>query len=219
METLLSRITLQELWDRQVMFDANIFMVGIENRGSDRNCSFEHMLHSYILPIFECFTNIIIHEEVYAEIDDEAKDFINTYVGKTVTIVSENGMYGTDPLYTTIFNHIAGHELVRYERGRSKNRGEIYSLAYAAYYHINYLCSKDAMVDIVSYELDDLKDIEIMTFDIVVLTAYVYYAWQHDNSHSKALKAIYKKYCADVIKRHRLPDTLGKYIMEVQSWI
>ncbi|MCD8110364.1 MAG: hypothetical protein LUE14_09760, partial [Clostridiales bacterium] len=216
METLLGRIPLQDLWNRRVMFDANIFMVGIENRGSDKNCSFDHMLQTYIRPIFDCFTDIVIHEEVYAELDDEAKNFMNTYIGKTVTIVSENGMYGTDPLYTSVFNHIAGHELVRYERGQSKNRGEIYSLAYAAYHHINYLCSKDAMVDIIANELDDLKDIDIITFDIVVLSAYVHYAWQHDNSHAKALKSIYKKYCADVIKRHKLPDTLGKYIIEIQ---
>ena len=47
------------------------------------------------------------------------------------------GLYGTDPKYTTIFNNIARHELVKYERGRSKNRGEVFSLAYAAYHNMN----------------------------------------------------------------------------------
>ncbi len=49
-------------------------------------------------------------------------------------------------------------------------------------------------------ELEDLKDIDIITFDIIILQAYVYYAQKNDNSNSKGLKAIYKKYCADVIR-------------------
>lgn len=36
-------------------------------------------------------------------------------------IVNEGGLYGTDSKYTTIFNNIARHELVKYERGRSKD--------------------------------------------------------------------------------------------------
>ena len=68
------------------------------------------------------------------------------------------------------------------------------------------------MVDNVARELEDLRNVDIITFDVILLQAYVYYARQNDNSKSKGLKAIYKKYCADVIKRHGLPATLGEYI-------
>lgn len=47
----------------------------------------------------------------------------------------------------------------------------------------------------------------------------LYYAKQHDNSNSKALKSVYKKHCADVIKRHRLPPTLGEYIKACQNYL
>ena len=57
------------------------------------------------------------------------------------------------------------------------------------------------MVDNVARELNDLKDIDIITFDVILLQAYVYYAKQNNNTNSKGLKAIYKKYCADVIKK------------------
>lgn len=219
MITPLKKTALHDLLNNPVLFDANIFMVGISDRISDKNCSFENMKQLYIKPLFESFTDIYIHIEVYKELDDEARIFVDTYKGKNVTIVDENGLYGIDPKYTTIFNNIAGHELVQYVRGRSKDRGEVYSLAYAAYYNMNYFCSKEIMVDNVAYELEDLKDVDIITFDIILLVAFVYYAKQNDRSNSKGLKSIYKKYCADVIKRHGLPSTLGEYIKASQNYL
>lgn len=219
MITPLERIALHDLVNKPILFDANIFMVGISERGSDKNYSFENMKQLYMRPLFESFTDIYIHNEVYKELDDEARAFVDTYKGKNVTIVDEGGLYGTDPKYTTIFNNIAKHELVKYVRGRSKDRGEVYSLAYAAYYNINYFCSKEIMVDNVARELEDLKNVDIITFDIVLLLAYVYYAKQNNNSYSKGLKSVYKKYCADVIKRHGLPPTLGEYIKASQNYL
>lgn len=219
MVTPLKKIALHDLFHKPVLFDANIFMVGIEERNSDLRYSFENMKQLYIQPLFESFTDIYIHDEVYKELDEDAKGFVDTYIGKTVTIVDEGGLYGTDPKYTTIFNNISKHELVNYERGRSKDRGEVYSLAYAAYHNMNYFCSKEIMVDNVARELEDLKDIDIITFDIIILSAYVYFAEKRDNSNAKALKAIYKRYCADVIKRHGLPKTLGDYIIAVKDYL
>lgn len=187
-------------------------MVGISDRSSDKNCSFENLKNTYIEPLFESFTDIYIHEKVYNELDDESRAFVDSYKGKNVKIVDEGDLYGKDPQYTTIFNKIARHELVNYERGRSKDCGEVYSLAYAAFYGINYFCSKEIMVDNVAHELEDLENVDIITFDIILLTAYVYYAKQENKTYVKGLKSMYKKYCADVIKRHGLPSTLSKYI-------
>lgn len=212
MITPLAKTSLHDLYNQPVLFDANIFMVGISERVSDERFSFENMKQLYLIPLFESFTDIYVHEEVYRELDDEARAFIDSYKGRNVTIVDEDGLYGKDPKYTMTFNHIARHELIQYERGRSKDRGEVYSLAYAAYHEMNYFCSREIMVDNVARELDDLQNVRIITFDVILFSAYVYYAGRHDNSHSKGLKALYKKYCADVIKRHGLPSTLGEYI-------
>lgn len=219
MYTPLFEIALHDLLNKPVIFDANIFMVGIENRITDKNCSFESMRETFIEPLFDSFSDMYIHIEVYNELDQESRAFVDKYVGKNVTIVNENGMYGTDPKYTTIFNKIATHELVNYTRGQSKDRGEVYSMAYAAYHNMNFFCSKEIMVDIVAHDLKDLLDVEIITFDIVLLAAYVFYAQKGDNTHSKGLKAMYKKYCADVIKRHKLPATLGEYIRAIQDYL
>ena len=75
------------------------------------------------------------------------------------------------------------------------------------------------MVDNVAHELEDLKDVDIITFDVILLSAYVYYAKKSDNSTSKGLKSMYKKYCADVIKRHGLPPTLGEYIKASRDYL
>lgn len=166
-------ISLKKLCQQPVMFDANIFMVGIENRSSDPNCSFNNMKNLYLIPLFESFSQIYIHQMVYIELDDDSRTLVDSY--KNVTIVDEiPGSYGTDPQYTTIFNNIANHKRVQYERGKSKDRGEVYSLAYAAYNGINYFSSKEIMVDVIAEDIDDLKNIEIITFDVIVLLSYIY---------------------------------------------
>lgn len=219
MFTPLEKTPLKELLTKPVLFDANIFMVGIEERFSNKDYSFQRMTEVYIQPLFESFTDIYIHQEVYNELDDEARFFVDHYVGKNVTIVQEGGLYGTAPLYTTIFNQIANHELVNYTRGQAKDRGEVYSLAYAAYHNMNYFCSKEIMVDNVAHELKELENIDVITFDVILLMAYVYHAKRGDTTYAKALKALYKRYGADVIKRHRLPPTLSGYIKECQHYL
>ncbi len=197
------------------MFDANIFMVGIENKTSDPNCSFANMKELYLIPLFESFKEIIVHQKVYNELDEERKNFVNSY--KNVTIVDENNLYGLDPKYTTIFNNIA--RCMDYERHMSKDQGEVYSLAYAAFHNINYFCCKEIKIDYLSNELIELKDVQVITFDIIVLLAFIYYNSRKDMSHNKALKAIYKRYCEDVIKRHKLPQTLKEYFLACQNYI
>lgn len=215
----LQKIHLRLLIQQPIMFDANIFMVGIENRISDPNCYFENMKQLYMIPLFESFTQIIIHEMVYLELDEQSRGFVDGYVGKNVTIVKEGGLYGTEPVYTTIFNEIARHRRVLYSRGSSKDRGEVYSLAYASFYKIPYFSSKEVMVDEIANDLEALKDVKIITFDIVVLLAYIYYMNKGDISHNKALKSLYKRYCEDVIKRHKLPATLREYFQKSVEYI
>ena len=50
-------------------------------------------------------------------------------------------------------------------------------------FFLNYFCSKEIMVDNVAHELEDSKDVDIIIFDIILLSAYVYYAKQNENSN------------------------------------
>ena len=113
MVTPLKKTALHELISKPVLFDANIFMVGISERISDERYSFENMKQLYIIPLFESFTNIYIHEEVYKELDDKNRTFVDMYKEKNVSIVGEDGLYGKDPRYTILFNNIATHECKR----------------------------------------------------------------------------------------------------------
>ena len=78
---------------------------------------------------------------------------------------------------------------------------------------------KEIKIDYLSNELIELKDVQVITFDIIVLLAFIYYNSRKDMSHNKALKAIYKRYCEDVIKRHKLPQTLKEYFLACQNYI
>ena len=219
MYTPLKGISLKELHKKPIMLDANILMVGIEDRAKDPNCSFENMKNLYIIPLFACFSNILIHEKVYNELDAECRQLVDSYTDHNITIVCEGELYGLVPQYTTIFKNISKPDLVKYTRPSSKDCGEVFSLAYASYHGINYFSSKEIMVDNIAREIKELEDILIITFDIVVLNALLYYNSQGITTHNKALKSIYKKYCEDVIKRHKLPSTLIEYLQQSKKYL
>lgn len=82
MKSVLQKIPLKLLIKQPVMFDANIFMVGIGNRSSDSNCSFGNKYTVYLKPLFESFQQIIIHEMVYNELDEDTKRLVDSYKGK-----------------------------------------------------------------------------------------------------------------------------------------
>ncbi len=219
MYTPLQNIPLKDLLKKPIMIDANIFMVGIENRHCDSNFSFNKIKELYIIPLLESFSNIIIHKMVYDELDNDCKNLIDQ--SENVSIVSEDDLYGKDPQYTTIFNKISGHERLRYSRNSSKDRGEVYSLAYAAFYEINFFSSKEIMVDQIAKEIEELQNITIITFDIILLRAWIYHNLENipQKSINKALKSIYKRHCEDVIKRHKLPATFSGYILACQEYL
>ncbi len=217
MITPLSKISIESMCGNKVMFDANIFMVGVTKRYSDPNFSFENMKNLYLLPLMEMFKDIIIHETVFEELDPESKEFLRSYIGDKVCIVSEGNLYDTDPQYNELFNKICNNELVNYDRRETKNKGEIYSLAYAIYHGIDYFSTKDAMVDNVVNDMSELQSIKVITFDIIVLIAYIYHNLHGNKGLNKALKSIYKSQCEDVIKRRKLPQTLVMYVEETMK--
>ncbi len=98
-----------------------------------------------------------------------------------------------DPQYTTIFNAIANHERVMYTREIQKIEERCIAWPMQLITKINYFSSKEVMVDLIAEELEELNDVEVVTFDVVLLLAYIYYASKGDNSNNKALKSIYKK--------------------------
>lgn len=205
------------LKDTPVLIDANIFMKGLEYRATDPDYSFSRMKDIVFEPLLNFCNNIIIHEVVYGELDDESKNLIDFYIGKGITVVAEGDLYGLDPQYTELWNKVANHEIFNYERGERKNAGEIYSLVYALHNGIPYFCSADGLVDLLSDEMS--LNVEIITFDVVLLIASIHH--RANIEFKKAIKAMYKRLCADVIRRRRLPTTLGDYIalVDKQGWL
>ena len=157
-----------------IMLDACVLMVGIHNQNSDANYSFENMKRTHLKPLFDYFENIKIHEIVFSEIDEARRNFINEYIGKNVEIVDEANLYGKDPVYTNIFNTIASHDLFNYKRGESRNKGDVYSLAYAAHLGIPFFSTRDGSIMKIIEEIPQLKDVELIGFEYILTVAFLY---------------------------------------------
>lgn len=192
-----------------ILIDACILMVGVKKQISDKRYSFENMKIQYLDAIFNYFEDIKIHEEVYKELDEDRRILVDEHIGKNVEIVTEGNMYNEDPIYNSIFNKIKDHDLVNFQRWQSKNRGEIFSLAYAAYHGINYFTTKDYLVSIIVEDLPDLQGIELIGIEDILVVAYIN---TKDSDIKKGLKSLYKSQCETLIEQKKIPETLIEYI-------
>jgi hypothetical protein len=91
-----------------------------------------------------------------------------------------------------------------------KNRGEIASLAYAAYHSIPFIGTCDQGCYIVQEDLPELKKIKIFGSEVLL---YFGFDRAYINSETiKRIKALYKYLCAAQIKRGKLPATFKEYL-------
>ena len=161
------------------------------------------------------FNEIKIHEIVFSELDSKRREFISGFIGKNVEIVSEGGLYGKDPIYTSIFNSIASHELFNYRRGESKNKGDVYSLAYAACHNIPFFSSRDGSIMSVLDEMSELKNIEYIGFEYILTIAYL--MGERSKEKTTALKALYKYACHSAIRFGMIPTTFREFLESLNN--
>lgn len=195
--------------DAPIIIDTCIFMVGIEKRHKDSNYSLKRMREIWIDDILSYFEKILLHEVVYKELDSDTKKVIDEYVGKNVEIVSDKDLFNLDPEFMRIYDEICTHELMYAPFSKTKNQGEIHSLAYACYYGIPYFSSRDSDACDVCNEIEDLKDVTIIGFESLVGIAYKAGGNQEKR---KVLKSLYKEFCAPKIRQGVIPKTLAEYL-------
>jgi len=195
---------------RPVVFDASVLMVGVDRQSTDHNYSFDKMRIIYLDALVENFQHIVIHEEVWKELDPQRADFLSKYIGKNISVVSEGSMYGTDPRYTSIFNDIKQYELFQYNRGQKQNRGEVYSLAYAASHNIPYFSARDGAAMRAISEIESLKELELLGFEQLLLLGWMNNP--HSNEYKKSYKSLYKSECSIAIHAKIIPETFAQYI-------
>lgn len=195
--------------DAPIIIDTCIFMVGIEKRQTNPEYSLENMKKNWMDDVFSYFKNIKLHEVVYNELDDDTKKIINEHVGKSVEIVSDKDLFDSDPEFMRIFNEIHNHPFMYAPFSKTKNQGEVHSLAYAYYYGIPYFSSKDSDACDVCNEIEDLKDVTIIGFESLVGIAY---KSGGNKEKRKVLKSLYKEFCAPKIRQGVIPKTLAEYL-------
>jgi hypothetical protein len=200
-------MTLNKFLTQPILLDASVLLVGVEK--NDDKFSFEAMKTLYIEELFNHFQDILIHETVFEELDDERKKFVSTYVGKNVKIVSENNLYGQDPLYTTIFNQIANFDLFKYDRSKKKDKGDVYSLAYASYHNIPFISTRDGSIIKAVEELASLNNVEVCGFEHLLLLGYLN---NEDKELMKRYRSLYKSHCTPAINSGLIPKTFNEFV-------
>ena len=197
--------------DSPIIIDTCIFMVGIEKRQTNPEYSLDNMKKNWMNDVLSYFENIKLHEVVYGELDSDTKKIIDEHVGKNVEIVSDKALFDSDPEFMRIFNEIHDHELMYAPFSKTKNQGEVRSLAYACYYGISYFSSKDSDACDVCNEIEDLKDIIVVGFETILGIAY---KAGGNKEKRKALKALYKEFCSPKIRQGVIPKTLAEFLDE-----
>jgi hypothetical protein len=193
-----------------ILLDACSIMVGINKQSFDPDYSFENMRSVYLDALFEYFQDILIHDTVWEELDDIRKEFITSnYLGKNVRIVSENEWYGVDPMYTDLFNKIASFDLFRYRRMDKRNKGDVFSLAYAAHCNIPFLSTRDGSVIMAIQEIPSLSMVELLGFEHILMLGYVR---PNHGQPIKRFRSIYKAQCSPSINSKLIPDTFTAFI-------
>ncbi len=196
--------------DSKIIVDASTLMVGIQMQHDDPRYSFDSMKVAYMDSFFTYYNNIKIHEEVYRELDDVRRAYVSNFEGFNVEIVGENGLYGVDPIYTTIFNKIANHDLFHYTRDESFNRGDVYSLAYAAYHKIPVITTRDGSITTVVNEITELNGTDVLGFEYVLALSYLLN--ESNKDLFKRLKSLYKSQCTPAINRKLIPQTFSSFL-------
>lgn len=197
--------------DSPIIIDTCIFMVGIEKRQTDPTYSLDNMKKNWMDDALSYFENIRLHEVVYKELDSDTKIVIDEHISKNIEIVSDKDLFDKDPEFMRIFNEIHDHPLMYAPFSKTKNQGEVRSLAYACYYGIPYFSSKDSDACDVCNEIEDLKDIVVVGFETILGIAY---KAGGNKEKRKALKALYKEFCALKIRQGVIPKTLTEFLGE-----
>lgn len=195
--------------DEPIIFDTCIFMVGIDKRHTDPKYSLDNMRKNWMDDVLSYFSNILLHETVYNELDADTRKIIDEHIGKNIKLVNDKDLFDSDPEYMRIFNAIHDHPLMYVPFLKTKNQGEVYSLAYACYHNISLFSSKDSDACDVCNEIEELNKIEIVGFETILGIAYKN---NPDKDKKKALKALYKEFCGPRIRQGAIPKTLSEFM-------
>lgn len=205
----------------KIILDANILMCGSEYCSSNAEYSFQTMRECYIDHIFSFFNNLLIHEAVMLEVGEERKQYLTQFLNRNLTVVFEENLYSQDPIYTDIFNAVARYDMFDYERkslnlleNPSHNRGDVFTLAYAAYHGIPFCSSRDGAVISALRDLKELKNVSLVGFEYCLLLGYLI----NDKNPviKKRIKSLYKTYCLPEIKKGFIPKNFGEFIESIK---
>lgn len=193
-----------------VLLDASTLMVGVHKQKIDNDFCFDNMKCIYLDALFNYFQDILIHETVWEELDKDRRDYITSdFLEKNVKIVRENDLYQSDPRYNVLFNTIAAFDLFRYRRMEKRNKGDVFSLAYAAHHNIPFLSTRDGSIIKAIEEIPSLSLVDVIGFEQILLLGYIQ---PNHGQPMKRFRSLYKSQCSPAINSKLIPDTFADFL-------
>lgn len=183
--------------EQTLFLDANIFIPPDRtNLGAKNHIPFSLYKDEFLIPIFECFTGLAIHESVYNElVSDDIKNFA---ISKTKDNPISLKIYKDDMLdstekqvYESYVTRMSKYSQYDPSIGIYKDRGEVLSLSYMVAKSFLYFAANDNLPINIVNNIGEFKA-ELEEFHILQSYEIIYYLQKTGKYSSKSLKALYK---------------------------
>jgi hypothetical protein len=182
---------------QKVFLDANFFIPPDRSDVSKvKAYSFQDFKGCWLIPLFNEFAGLAIHESVYDElVADSVKVFADERKNENppkLTIHYDSELSkAEEALRNTYISKIAVHSLYNPTRDNAKDRGEVKSLSFMAVKQFLFFAANDALpVRLIK----DAAQLGTGLDDMQVVQMYelIYYLYKTDRYDKKALRILYK---------------------------
>lgn len=175
----------------------------------------------WLIPLFNEFSNLSVHETVYEElIDRQVKQFVDEMMADSPSRLRIYSDYELTTVEKTLLDYqikkIAPYSGYIPERDNAKDRGEIRSLAYMAVKNYLYFAAND---NLAMQLINKSEELETGLGSIGLIQPYeiLYYLYKTGHYEDKGLKMLYKyQYYLTSTEKNQNPDW-GTFISEMDN--
>lgn len=208
-------------FEQIIFLDANLLIVPDRSRVGARRVAFDKYMEYWLIPLFNEFSNLSVHETVYEElIDRQVKQFVDEMMADSPSRLRIYSDYELTTVEKTLLDYqiqkIAPYSGYIPERDNAKDRGEIRSLAYMAVKNYLYFAAND---NLAMQLINKSEELETGLGSIGLIQPYeiLYYLYKTGHYEDKGLKMLYKyQYYLTSTEKNQNPDW-GTFISEMDN--
>lgn len=206
---------------QSIFLDANLLIVPDRSRVGAKRVAFDKYQEYWLIPLFNEFPNLSVHETVYDElIDGQGKRFVDEMIAENpsrLRVYSDCKLTAIEKtLLEFQIQKIAPYSGYIPERDNSKDRGEIRSLAYMAVKNYLYFAAND---NLAMQLINKAEELETGLEQVGLIQPYeiLYYLHKTGKYEDKGLKMLYKyQYYLTGPEKMQNPDW-GTFLEEMDT--